>query len=382
MTQCMAKLKSKLPPHCQVKNRGAYEDVYFTVHPKDRPEGWPATIKLGRTDKTAPIEILKKANEVYEEYKKFIITDVIGYIPNKGSFPDVIKRYKESPRWQRLAIGSKRNYEFFLKDIEAWSLRAGHPHISKCTQKSIFAWLSKFEKQPRVQKYAKTAMTQLFAVAIKHGYITQNIVKDIQLERYSPNTQITLWTNEEVEALIKHADLRGWYSVGTAILIGYETGQRAGDILSMQQPRDYNKGEFLFTQNKTGKRIGLKATQRLRARLDALPRENLLLVTHDNTGRKWRGDMFTKRFRILADELGMTNHHFKHLRHMFVIDSERAGGTASDIAAVTGHSRKTVQTMIDNHYGIDRDKEIADKQLARVSKFRVRQKPTKEVRQK
>ena len=382
MTIFMANLKSKLPPHCQVKNRGKYEDVYFSVHPKDRVEGWPATIKLGRTDRDKPIDILKKAEEVSQEYKNYIATKIIGFIPNKGSFPDVIKRYKESARWKRLAIGSKRNYEFFLRDIEEWSLRAGHPHISKCTQKSLFGWLAKYEDKPRVQKYAKSAMTQLFNAAIKQGYITQNIVKDIQLERYSPKTEITLWTNEEVETLINHADQSGWHSIGTAILIAYETGQRAGDVLSMQKPRDYHEGEFLFSQSKTGKRIGLRATDRLRSRLDALPRENLLLVTHDNTGRKWRNDMFTKRFRLLADEVGMTQHLFRHLRHMFVIDSERAGGTASDIAAVTGHSRKTVQTMIENHYGIDRDKEVADKQMERVSQFRVRQKPAVEVRQK
>lgn len=371
MTIFMANLK--LPPHCQVKKRAGYEDVYFTVHPKDRPEGWPPTIKLGRTDRIQPAQILKKAEETYAEYKSFIATNVLGIIANKGSFPDVIRRYKESQRWRNLAIGSQRNYEFFFKDIEDWSRRAGHPPIAKCSAKSIYAWLSKFETKPRQQKYAKSAMSILFRTAIKQGYITQNIVTDIQLERYAPDTSITLWTPEQIESLIDHADKSGWHSVGTAILIGYETGQRPNDILAMQKPRDYKDGQFIFTQKKTKKRVGLTATTRLRNRLDKLPPENLLLVTHDNTGKKWDSVRFSKRFRILADELGLKEHLFRHLRHMFVIDAERAGSTSSDIAAVTGHSRKTVQTMIENHYGIDRDMEVADKTIARLEEYRVRQ---------
>lgn len=373
MTMSMANIKSKLPPHCQVKNRGKYEDVYFTVHPKDRPDGWPATIKIGRSDKMPPSEILKKAEDIHAEYLSFIATRVIGIVANKGSFPDVIRRYKESPRWARLSLGSKRNYELFFKDIEDWSRRAGHPPISKCTQKSLYAWLSKYESRPRQQKYAKSAMSVLFKTAIRLGYTSQNIVADIQLERYDPDTTITLWSYEQIERLIAHADSSGWNSVGTAILIGYETGQRPGDILAMQKPRDYKDGQFLFTQRKTKKRVGLAATTRLRNRLDALPPENLILVTHDNTGKKWNSVMFSKRFRILADEIGLNEHNFKHLRHMFVIDAERAGSTASDIAAVTGHSRKTVQTMIDAHYGIDRDKEVADKTITRLEEYRVRQ---------
>lgn len=360
-----------LPPHCKIKKRNGYADVYFLVDARYRPKDWEATIHLGRTDRTPAEKIIEKAKRVYEEYSRVTEAQMLGFDPSikEGGFQDIIKKYKASLYWTELAPRTKRDYEYFLADIRDWSVRAGDPHIKHLTPKSIVKWLNKWDETPRRQKYAKALMTILYSSAIREGFIDRNIAKEITLrKRKSQKEPIIIWEYEDVENFIKHADASGFPSVGTAVLIAFETGQRPGDVLSSQRGKNYSNGRFLFKQSKTGKEVALHASEALRRRIDK--GTGIMLLLNEYSGKPWTDTAFSKRFREIADGCGLEKHKFKQIRHSVVLHLERAGSNSSGIASVTGHSRKTVQDMIENHYGVDRDEKMAQEAVANLHAYR------------
>lgn len=373
----MAELTQKLPPHCRIKprknckGRVVYADVYFMVHPKDRPKKWPATIHLGRTDRKSMDDIITKANQTYADYQKFKFEAATGerIRAPQGSLADVIVKYKESQYWSDLSKRTRKDYLSYLDLIYDWSERAGHPHIKHMQPKSITKWLNGFDETPVRQKRARTVLSIVYGAAIREGYINSNIVKDIKLRRRkTEKRKVSIWTDEDIEKLINKADELGWSSIGTAALIAYESGQRQGDVLSMQKPRDYNEGRFRFYQNKTGQWMEFRATKRLKARLSRLPDEQLLLVRHENTGKQWKGHTFTHMFRRIADACGLENHIFMHFRHSAVLNLEASGCTHGQIANITGHSLQTVNTILEVYR--TRSTEVADAAIMRLESYR------------
>ena len=369
----MATLDIKLPPYTQIKYRNGYADVYFTIHPDYRPTGWKATYHLGRTDRDAPEAISERARECYDElmlYRGEGICRITSKVL-KGTLPDVIAKYRASYFYTDLRRTTSRNYDYYIQAIEAWSLEMEHPHVSELTVPILAKYLNSIPSHDK-QRRMRTVFKVLLRTAVLEGYIPINPVnEDLKLRKPKvERRKIVLWTDEEVDRFIAKADAMGWSSMGTAVLIGYETSQRQGDVLSLEKPRDYDGGRFVVQQSKTGKEVRIPATQRLQERLAALPDDQRLLVVYEATNRPYARPTFAEVFRKVTKEAGLPNHIFQQLRHSAIANLQRAGNTIPEIAAVTGHNRSTVTKMLDCHYGIDRDEEMAANAIERLEKYR------------
>ena len=117
----------------------------------------------------------------------------------------------------------------------------------------------------------------------------------------------------------------GLPSIGTAVLIAFETGQRQTDVLQYEKPRDYVGGTLRYNQSKTGAYVGIPATAWLKEELDKLP--DGLLCPCEATGRQWKPSYFSHRFRDVANAAGLPKHLFKQLRHSHLQMLERANCT-------------------------------------------------------
>ena len=370
----MAKLDIRLPPHCQIKQRNGYADVYFIVHRDYRPKGWKPTYHLGRTDRVPSETIWERAHEYYEELihcRGQALTAPPRVVNMEGTLPDVIQKYRKSHYYQDLAETTRQGYDWYMKVIEDWSSRNEHPHVSELTKPVLVKYLDRIESHDK-QRRMRTLFKVLLRTAVLEGYIPNNPVnEDLKLRRRKvERRKIVLWTDDDVLRLMDKADETGRSSIGTAVLIGYETSQRQKDVLSMEQPRDYREGRFVYQQSKTGQKVRLPATTWLRERLDALPDDQCRLVVNEINNGPYARPTFHQEFRKIADKAGLPNHIFHQLRHSTVVNLERAGNSIPEIAAVTGHSRKTVTKMIDEYYGIDRDEEMATNAIERLEKYR------------
>ena len=340
-------------------------------HPKDRAEGWPPTMKIGRVGELSDTKIIQKANQIYDEYQEYLMK-INGMKADftPGSFPDVIRIYKRSPYYKDLAPRTQKDYDRLMAIIEDWSASKGHPNIKYMTRKSLLAFLSSFEDGSRTQKYAKAVLSILFSAAMREDYVSENIVTGIRLTRRKKVKKLVIWEEQDVKAFVDAAFELGHPSLARACVMAFETGQRKMDVLKMQQPRDYENGTVKFKQNKTGKLVNIPTTRRLRTMLDEIPRSQMILFPAEHDGQIWDEGYSSKVIRKIADHAGLGSHVFMDLRHSAILQLYRADISVAGIASITGHSLKTINAMLEEHYLESRDAQTAQNAIQKLEDFR------------
>lgn len=368
----MANLKADIP-HIQINKRSGYSDVYFKVHPKDRPEGWRASIHIGRTDKLSEAGIVAKAQEIFSEYslfKKSIVDGRPGHKP--GTYPDIIQIYKKSGFWTGIAEVTRKNYGPYLKEVEQWSIRNGHPHVREQTKRQVLKWLTTtFKKAPTRQRRAKIVLSILHKVAMNEDYINENIIEKITIPgSKNEKRKLVIWSEADIDRVVNECDERSLKSLGSLVLTGIETAQRQGDVIRMKNRVDYDEGNLIYVQSKTGKKVKFRATEKLRKRYETAGIGNLCMFIRENTGRLWTGWAVAHELREICDYLGMTEHVFAHLRHSQVYYLYELKLPKQSIMAITGHSEKTIDAMLQNHYLEIRNEKLANQGIARIDRER------------
>ncbi len=107
-------------------------------------------------------------------------------------------------------------------------------------------------------------------------------------------------------------------------------------------------------------------TADLRAVLDATKRRaTVICVT--SRGTRWTGDGFSASFRKTCEAAGIEGLTFHDLRGTAVTRLAAAGCTVPEIATITGHSLKTVEGMLDQHY-LSRSIAMAESAVAKLEK--------------
>lgn len=206
-----------------------------------------------------------------------------------------------------------------------------------------------------------------------------------------PEGRIVIIEAHELAAFIAAADASGRASIGDALLLGVDTGQRQRDRLLMVDEGLFD-GRRRFRQSKTRMVVEIKETRRLslrladaKARTAALKlkfgtRENAIVLDehtglpYDSTTYRhtvaqvrdlaWRGSNELAlppcpSLRFLDERTGEQN--FKtdqDTRDTCVTRLYRATCTILEICDITGHTYKSAQTII-NHY-LARDRARAD----------------------
>lgn len=306
----------------------------------------------------------------------------------------VIRAYEHSRFWDDLRDRTKRSYRQNIKLIERI---AGDKPVAKITPTTVEEIYTTF--------YARTpsraaAVVRMLCILLKHAVkmnlVTQNAAANAGIKGQPPSGRI--WPREAVRLFVETADAAGWHSVGTAVTIDHWIGQREGDILAL--PREAVAGGRLrVTQSKTGARVSIPDSPLVRARIDAelarqderaaqakamgatlLPAATLLVC--ESTGRPWTEHYFRHVFAdirtTLAKEHPTIAHAdgsieqtgkllFMHLRHTAVTELSAAGCTSQLIAAITGHSLNTVNTILERYLVITA--ELADIAMAKRTAY-------------
>jgi integrase len=137
------------------------------------------------------------------------------------------------------------------------------------------------------------------------------------------------------------------------MIIALHTGQRLNDIL--QLPWSAYDGESITLRQgkanrkgRSGSPIKLRCTKTLRQTLDELPRTSPLILT-TSTGRAFRKRHFSAQWKRAADKAGIENLHFNDLRGTAVTLLSEAGNTVQQVAAVTGHTLRTVTGILEKY---------------------------------
>nr|WP_210256918.1 tyrosine-type recombinase/integrase [Bradyrhizobium symbiodeficiens] len=135
------------------------------------------------------------------------------------------------------------------------------------------------------------------------------------------------------------------------------SGQRQGDLLRLPWSA-YETPYIRLRQSKGGRRVATPAGAPLRTLLDATTRRGpLILTTH------WAGPgrpmALARRGGKACERAGIDGLTFHDLRGTAVVRLAIAGASVPQIAAVTGHSLKDVEAILDAHY-LGRDIQLAE----------------------
>jgi len=121
-------------------------------------------------------------------------------------------------------------------------------------------------------------------------------------------------------------------------------------------------------QGKTGRRVNVPVTRRLRTILDNTKRTATTILTNGR-GISWEGDSFRNAWWVACRKAKISGLHFHDLRGTAVTRLAEAGCSHPEIAAITGHSMHAVDVILDKYLArTDKIALAAIAKLERVSK--------------
>lgn len=352
------------PPYMVAVRRGERVAYYFQVPARLRPQGWKGAIRLPNDQEAAVL----MASELKEHLDEARARPAIKS-PAEGSLPWLMADYQAGRKWAKLAPKTQHGYLQCAGRVLAWSKGRGDPSVTSLTRPTILRWLSEMDAAPCMRNAVAAFLKLLLRHALDLGVISVNPAEKLGLDRPDRKTAIHIYTDAEIDAFMAAADAAGQPGIGTALLIAAEVGQREGDVLRMRRGIEFQDGEFVFTQAKTGRRLAIPATNKLMRRLST--RTPSLYLAADSEGKPWKEDTFRRQFRSIARTAGLPDcAWFMHGRHTAVARLYRLGFDALAIATITGHSPRTCETIISQHYW-ERDSEVARGIIQKVNESRM-----------
>lgn len=266
----------------------------------------------------------------------------------RGSLPDLIREYERSSYFTSLRERTREGYDLLSRRVLQWSQEKGHPQVSTLTTPKIIQFLERYESRRSLRDHIAKYLAVVLEYARRTGRINYNPARKLGLKRPKRMKPIRIVTVEQVLQIAAKAREAGKPHVAMGVLLHFDLGQRQGDVLRLQKPRDYKDGVFHFHQSKTDQVVTIRPfLQETRDALDALPNDQMMLVAQDKSAVQrlayWRD------FREVANACGFNDLWEMELRHSCVIFCERAGLTPAEIATRTGHGLASVITILENY---------------------------------
>ena len=263
--------------------------------------------------------------------------EVVGR-PDPSSIAGVIAAYRADPRFAELAPATRAGYRRILSEIEQLE---GRERVEQITRPYLFAVYRALQSRGRSQA---NAIMRVWAILLGYahdtGLIADNPARRLRLARVEPRAEV--WTPQQVAAFVAAAQAAGRASLGLAVLLAYEIGQRQGDVLRLPWAA-WDGVAFTLRQSKTGAAVRVPVREDVRRQLEQLPRTSTQIIVAETTRAPFRPDHFRHEFarvRALA-ELPDTL-QFRDLRRTAATELGDAGATDDEIRSVTGHRSRGV----------------------------------------
>lgn len=281
----------------------------------------------------------------------------------------LITEYKSSTDFSRLSAKSQKEYNRYLDLIKDKFGLLSLPAIQDKRARGKFKeWRDGMADRPRTADFAWMVLARVLSVAKDRGRITVN-----QAERggriYSTDRTENVWTDETLDRLFEIAS----DEIKAAVTMALWTGQRKGDLLKAPWS-DYDGSYIKVKQGKTGARVKIPAGQPLKEMLDSMPRISPVILTNKRDKRPWTSDGFNTSWSKAKAKAGIEDLTFHDLRGTAVTRLAIAGCSVAQIAAITGHSLKDVEGILDAHY-LGGKADLAEQAIKKLEDFQAAKKP-------
>ena len=287
---------------------------------------------------------------------------------HEGTLQALLNDYQRSPAFTDLADRTRRDYIRHVRAIEA---EFGDMPLTLLADRrargDMLAWRDRLaERSARQADYALAVLALVLAWGHNRGACPAN-----PLERpgrlYRADRAERVWSDDDEAAFLRVASSH----LRLALILAADTGQRQGDLLRL--PWSAWDGAHLHVrQGKTGRRVRIPATDRLKAALASTQRRAVTILT-TLRGRAWTSDGFRTSWAKACAAAQITGLTFHDLRGTAVTRLALAGCTVPEIAAITGHALREVETILDAHY-LGRSSGLAVAAVAKLESHRAGEK--------
>lgn len=262
--------------------------------------------------------------------------------PSPTNLSTLITLYRGSSDFRRTKPVTRQEYDRYLDNIRMQFSRLSLDELQRPATRGAFKeWRDRMADKPRSADFAWMVLVRVLSFAKDRGMISVNIA-----ERggrlYRSTRRDRTWSEADVAAFegVAPAYMR------LTIQLALWTGQRKGDLLRLSWS-DFDGSNLRFTQSKTKAHV-LVPMGPLANVLNSQRGNGAIL--RNSRGGAWTSDGFNTSWRKCCAKAGITNLTFHDLRGTAITRMALAGCTVPEIAAVTGHSLKDVEAILDMHY--------------------------------
>lgn len=267
---------------------------------------------------------------------------------NPRSFCSLVDEYRQSPEYEELAVGTKRDYDRYLTQIvEGW----GQLSVAGLRPSHVLKVRDKRRSVPAAANALLRVLSVLISWSIPRGYRNDNPCSHVR--KLSIGDGWSPWPVEMIHLIQREGPTWMWEATALALY----TGQRQSDVLAMNWSA-LQDGCIQVRQAKTGKLLRIPAHSALLESLAGIPKTSIRILT-SSRGAPWTADGFRSSWaKSLRGPLAPIREKglvFHGLRKSAVVTLLEAGCTDAEVGAITGQSRQMVE-----HYA----REVNQRKLA------------------
>jgi integrase len=289
-------------------------------------------------------------------------------------YPDLcaglIRDFLTSPEFQKnLQPSTQKEYRRILTAIEA---KFGRAPIAAMVDPRFagdaLEWRDEIAvSKPREADNRMIVFGRLLSWAKKRHRISANVLEGYE-RIYRSDRSDKIWLPEHITAMQQVASPEFWPLFLGALF----TGLRQGDLRNLPwSAYDGRAITWRVTKRRKGDagvKVTIPCTTALRSLLDSLPRRGPLIFT-TATGRAWQKRYLAHHFeaaRAKATEAlpEVSELHFHDTRGTAITMLAEAGASVPEIAAITGHSYRTINSIMEKY--LPRTRHLAEMAMTKL----------------
>lgn len=248
----------------------------------------------------------------------------------------LVTQYKKSSRFKELAPNTQKLYMWIFPELDVFH----RVPANKITRKMGLELYEKLMTAGHTRKPSQVMQVArvVFQFGEDYGHITLNPFTHLGISKAKARQVIVPYDMIPI-AKAKAIEL-GLPSVATAIQLGFDAGQRPGDIRRLPLSR-YNGQRLRVKQSKTGAIVDIPVYKYpdLKNELDNIKHDSTLIIYEERTQKAYSKDMLCRRVREVFDAIpGGKDIQFRDLRRTAFVRMIEAGCSVPETCATTGHS--------------------------------------------
>jgi integrase len=284
-----------------------------------------------------------------------------------GTLSGLMRDFEGTKQWRRLAESTQKEYKRVFKFWDAEYGTCPYRALEdRAFRADVVKWHDKFsEEKAREADNRVAILARLLSWAAKDGPLNLNVLDGFE-RAYASDRSEHIWLPGHIEAFMAVASPEMQF----AMVLALHTGQRQGDIRRLAWSQ-YDGTSISLRQGKA-KRLGRVApvvrvpcTKALKATLDAAHRRAAVMLATKN-GLPFKKRYFAQQWETTCKTAGIVDLHFHDIRGTTVTMLAEAGCTVPEIVAITGHSLRRAQEILDRY--LARTSKLAESAIAKFEK--------------